>query len=142
MYTLLVALSLAAAPTQIQDEAAGRRLLGEHDLTLQWVSWETPGKAVVQADAEGVWRIHGEQVMNGERLSIDGAILRVDSNTFTFDGTIVTQVSYIAGGKTCTRTGPATFTIKGKRRYWRLQEMTNPCDAVTDYVDVYLRPGE
>jgi hypothetical protein len=37
------------------------------------------------------------------------------------------------------RSGTFHFKATGKRRYWRMQEMDNPCDSVTDYVDVYFR---
>ena len=32
-----------------------------------------------------------------------------------------------------------TFKTKAGRKYWRMQEMDNPCEAVTDYVDIYFR---
>ena len=49
------------------------------------------------------------------------------------------KISHINGGKPCAREGAMTFKITGKRRYWRLQEMNNPCDGVTDYVDIFFR---
>lgn len=129
----------SAAPTVIHDPAAAEKLLGEHALALQWIGWDQLGKATVTVDAEGVYRLVGEQAGGGDSLRVDGTIGTVEATTFTFDGTITTQVSYIGGGKVCTRSGPLTFAIKGRRHYWRLTQMDNPCDAVVDYVDLFLR---
>lgn len=49
------------------------------------------------------------------------------------------QISHINGGEPCVREGEMTFAITRKRKYWRLQEMQNPCDTATDYVDIYFR---
>ena len=38
-----------------------------------------------------------------------------------------------------TRDGAFTFLKKGKRKYWRMQSIDNPCDLAADYVDLYLR---
>ena len=56
-----------------------------------------------------------------------------------FDGKVITQVTHINGGKPCERTSEMTFRITGKRKYWRLQQIDNPCDGVADYVDIYFR---
>jgi hypothetical protein len=37
------------------------------------------------------------------------------------------------------RQGDFTFKVTGKRKYWRMQEMDNPCDEATDYVDIYYK---
>jgi hypothetical protein len=44
-----------------------------------------------------------------------------------------------AAGPAFERTGEMTFRVTGKRKYWRLMEMDNPCEGVTDYVDIYFR---
>ena len=72
-------------------------------------------------------------------MTVDGTITSLDAKTFTFEGTITTRVSHIAKGQPCERKGKMTFAITGKRKYWRLQQMDNPCEGVTDYVDLYLR---
>jgi hypothetical protein len=87
----------APTKTQVSDAKAREQLLGEHPLTLQWIS--------------------------------DGGKV----------GKVETRVDYIADGKVCPREGRFTFRITGKRRYWRMKEMNNPCEDVVDYVDVYLR---
>lgn len=129
-------------PTRVDNSAAPDMLLGRHKLSLQWVSWDYFGVAIV-TNRRGVYSITGEQKARGEKstdfVKIDGTITSVDPKEFQFHGTIITQVSHINGGKPCTRDGEFTFKITGKRRYWRLQQMDNPCDPVTDYVDIYFR---
>ncbi len=138
---LFLALSASAQDrTDINNAVAARMLLGRHRLSLQWVSWDHFGVATVM-NRRGLYSIKGEQ--KGRRstdfVRIDGTITSIDAKEFAFNGEIVTQVSHINGGKACTRTGEFTFKITGKRRYWRLQQMDNPCDPVTDYVDIYFR---
>ena len=143
----LLALLLAAAAsanaqgrTVVNDVDAAKMLLGKHMLSLQWVSWDHFGSATV-TNSRGVYRIKGEQKGRGntDYLTIDGVITSIDEKEFAFDGTIVSQVSHINGGAPCTREGEFVFKITGKRKYWRLQQMDNPCDPVTDYVDVYFK---
>lgn len=117
-------------------------LLGKHMLSLQWVSWDYFGIATV-TNRRGEYLLKGEQKGRGEQatdfVTIDGVITAIEAKEFKFSGTIVTQVSHINGGDPCTREGEFTFKITGKRKYWRLQQMDNPCDPVTDYVDIYFR---
>lgn len=124
----------------IKDAVAKKRLLGAHRLSLQWISWDYFGRAVV-TETNGVLKINGEQKGRGNNdyLKIDGVITVVDTNEIKFDGTIVTKVSHINEGKPCTREGEMTFWITKNRKYWRLKEMDNPCDPVTDYVDIFFR---
>ena len=70
---------------------------------------------------------------------VTGTIKSIDAKEFVFEGTIVTQVSHINGGAQCTREGEFTFKITGTRKYWRMMQMHNPCDPVTDYVDIYFK---
>lgn len=126
--------------TIIKDQAAKAMLLGQHKLSLQWISWDYFGKAIV-TDTKGVMRVKGEQKSKteGDYLKIDGIITLVDKKEFKFNGTIVMRVSHINSGEPCTREGEMTFRITGNRKYWRLQEMDNPCDEATDYVDIFFR---
>ena len=142
---LISALVLSAAAqeaTTIDDEGAAQMLLGRHMLSLQWVSWDYFGVATV-TNRDGVYLIKGEQIGRGANASdfvkIDGTISWIAKRDFIFSGTITTQVSHINEGKPCVREGKFTFRITGKRRYWRLQQMENPCDQATDYVDIYFR---
>jgi hypothetical protein len=131
-----------AAPTktQVNDDQAREQLLGEHVLTLQWISDNKKvGKAQV-TEENGLLKLKGEQrAAKGNYVTVEGLIERVDAKSFVLVGKVETRVDYIAGGKVCPREGRFTFRITGKRRYWRMKEMDNPCEGVVDYVDVYLR---
>ncbi len=127
------------------DAAARARLVGEHLLTLQWLGFgdlSGAGRATVEDDGDTL-PIKGEQRGTGENagdfVRIDGRIVSATRDGFVFEGEIVTRVHHIANGEACRREGRFHFKATGKRRYWRLQEMDNPCDQATDYVDVYFR---
>ncbi|MBK8464677.1 MAG: hypothetical protein IPL32_02495 [Chloracidobacterium sp.] len=138
--------SAQESSTTVNDKAAAQKLLGKHRLSLQWISWDYFGAATVtnkkcSSGVKGCYRINGEQKGRGnsDYLKINGAISSIDSKQFRFNGTIETRISHINGGSPCVRSGEFTFKITGKRKYWRLAEMDNPCDPVTDYVDIYFR---
>lgn len=132
--------ALGQERTAINDRNAARMLLGKHKLSLQWISWDYFGTAIV-TNRGGIYRLTGQQKGRGNRdlLTIDGRVLSIDKRQFVFEGTIVTRVSHINGGQPCKREGEFTFRITGNRKYWRLMEMDNPCDEATDYVDIFLR---
>lgn len=139
----LAVLAISAAGqerTDVNDAAAAKMLLGRHKLSLQWISWDYFGTANV-TNSRGVYRIKGDQKGRGNTdfVKVDGVIKSIDAKEFVFEGTIISQISHINGGQPCTRDGEFTFKITGKRKYWRLMQMDNPCDPVTDYVDVYFR---
>lgn len=137
---ILAAAAFGQQKTVVKDASAARMLAGKHKLSLQWISWDYFGSAVVRK-AKGVYSVKGEQKGRGteDALAIDGFITSISAKEFKFNGTIVTQVSHINGGRPCERQGEMTFRITGKRKYWRLQQIDNPCDAVADYVDIYFR---
>lgn len=129
------------AKTLVKDAATKKKLLGKHMLSLQWISWEKFGSATV-TEQNGLLTIKGEQRSKSKDpdwLTIDGVITEVASGQFKFKGKIETRVSHINEGKPCLREGEMNFAVKGKRKYWRLKEMDNPCDHVTDYVDIYFK---
>lgn len=132
-----------AAPTktQINDASAREQLLGEHPLTLQWITFNKSKTGKVQVTEEnGLLKLQGSQKdAKGNSVTVEGVIESVDAKSFVLVGKVETQVDHIANGKACPREGRFTFRITGKRRYWRMKEMTNPCDGVTDYVDIFLR---
>jgi hypothetical protein len=133
--------AFAQQRTVVNDRNAAKMLLGRHRLSLQWVSWDYFGTANV-TNVKGVYRIKGEQRGRGKStdyVRIDGVITSISPKQFKFDGTVEMRVSHINGGQPCTREGELTFAITKNRRYWRMQEMDNPCDQVTDYVDIYFR---
>jgi len=133
-------LVFAQEKTVVGDANAKKMLLGKHLLSLRWIGWDYFGTANITNKA-GVLYLKGEQKERGgsDFVKIDGTIMSIDKKEFKFDGTIVMQISYINGGKPCTRSGEMTFAITGKRKFWRMQEMTNPCDEAVDYVDIYFR---
>lgn len=139
---MLSSASVAQEPTVVRDAKAAKMLLGHHKLSLQWISWDYYGSAIVTNTA-GTYYLKGEQKGRGpgntDFLSVDGVITEIDAKQFTFTGTVVTQISHINGGQPCERMGTLTFRITGSRKYWRMQQMDNPCDEATDYVDIFFR---
>lgn len=138
--------------TTIRDQKAARMLVGKHKLSLQWISWDHFGTATVtnekckapgsrRANSGRCYRLQGSQRGRGntDHLTVKGLITSIDAKQFTMQGEIETRISHINNGKPCVRSGPFTFRITGKRKYWRLMEMDNPCDQATDYVDIYFR---
>jgi hypothetical protein len=137
----LATIGAVRADPIIVDETMAEQLLGPHAITLQWLGSGTlkdAGTAEVQ-DAGEVWTLKGRQDAKEGFVDVDGIITAVDATSFKFKGTIITQVSYIFGGKPCTREGEFVFLKKGSRKYWRMQSIDNPCDSAADYVDIYLR---
>ena len=137
---VLVAAGAAQQKTVVRSAKAKQMLLGRHKISLQWISWDYFGKANV-TERKGVIFLKGRQ--DGRKstdfVTVDGVIISVDDKEFAFKGKVVTQISHINGGKPCTRDGEMTFRITGKRKYWRMQEIDNPCDEAADYVDIYFR---
>jgi hypothetical protein len=147
MRTLLAGLVLvccaasAHADPVINDQKAAQQLLGKHALTLQWIGTgglNDAGSAEVKQEG-GEWRLTGRKDAKEGFVSLDGVVTRIDKTTFTFKGKIVTRVDYIFGGKECPRDVEVTFEHKGARKYWRMYPIDNPCEAVADYVDIFLR---
>jgi len=145
LFILLVVFACSAGvfaqqKTKVNDAKARQMLLGRHKMSLQWISWDYFGAATV-TNRKGVFYLKGEQKgrKSDDFVTVDGIITSIDAKEFKFEGKIVTQVSHIFGGKPCEREGEMTFRITGKRKYWRLQSIDNPCEAVADYVDIYFR---
>lgn len=134
--------AFAQDKTVVNNAKAKTMLLGKHKLSLQWISWDYFGTASVTNKA-GVYYLKGSQKGRGESsedyVTIDGVITSIDAKEFVFSGKIITRISHIAGGEPCERVGDYTFKITGTRKYWRLQQMDNPCDEAADYVDIYFR---
>lgn len=139
--TLLLPMTAQADPA-ITDQKAAKQLLGKHALTLQWIgtagSLKDAGTAEVKEEA-GEWRLTGRNDAKEGFVSLDGVVTKVDKTSFTFKGKIVTRVEYIYEGKECARDVEVTFERKGSRKYWRMYPIDNPCDAVADYIDIFLR---
>lgn len=139
---LVLSVSIYAQEKTVVNSAEARRiLLGKHLLSLQWVDFYKYFGTATVLNRRGVYFLKGEHRQRGgsDFVTIDGVITQIDAKEFKFDGKIVTQVSYINNGNPCERNGEMTFKITGTRKYWRLQEMQNPCDVGTDYVDIFFR---
>lgn len=139
---LIIALGFplqAQTKTIVKDKAAKAKLLGKHKLSLQWISWDYFGTATV-TEKNGTLYLKGEQKgrQSNDFVKVDGTITAIEAKSFTFTGTIITQVSHNNDGKPCTREGEMLFAITGKRKYWRLQQMQSLCGTETDYVDMYI----
>jgi hypothetical protein len=128
--------------TKVNDTKAAKMLLGKHKLSLQWISWDYFGTATV-TNKNGVYHLKGEQKGRGENSSdfvrVEGTITQIDAKQFTLNGTVTTQVSHNNGGQPCERKGTLNFRITGSRKYWRMQQIDSPCEAIADYVDIYFR---
>jgi hypothetical protein len=126
--------------TVVNNSKAKAMLLGKHKVSLQWISWDYFGTATV-TNKNGVFYLTGKQKSrkDSDFVTIEGVITEINAKSFVFEGKIVTQVSHINGGNPCERNGEMTFKISGARKYWRLQDIENPCDAVADYVDLFFR---
>lgn len=116
-------------------------IAGQHKLSLQWISWDYFGKiATLDQNGDGSYPIRGMQQSrdNGDYLLVDGVVSQFEPRKLFFQGKIVTRVSHINGGRPCVRQGDFSFTASAGRRYWRLDQFKNPCDQVTDYVDIFF----
>ena len=123
-----------------QREAFVKNILGKHMCSLQWISWKDFGSVTISQDSDKTIHVKGGQKSktNSDYLDIDGTLTVVNPLHLKFEGEIITCVDYINNGKPVKRKGTYNFTVAGQRRYWRMQEMTNPDDGCCDYVDIYF----
>ena len=124
-----------------QRETFVKNILGKHMCSLQWISWKQFGSVTISQDPDtGALHVKGGQKSktNSDYLDIDGTLTVVNPLHLKFEGEIITCVDYINNGKPVKRKGTYNFTVAGQRRYWRMQEMTNPDDGCCDYVDIYF----
>lgn len=120
--------------TVVKDDAAYERLLNNSGIGLQWFWTDARGK-LNAVDDNGVVRLDGGYATDKGSLKLKGEVLSISADRFTFRGTILI-VDVPDKGRRCERTGDYEFRATGKRKYWRLQQMTE-CDRLTDYVDIY-----
>ena len=141
---VLVALSfvfVSASSSQAKEpNKAEQKLVGKHMFSLQWILFNTEkfGTATVTRKNDGGLYVDARQELGGDHVTLKGDVRVIDAKEFTVTGELVTCVSHIYGGKPCARNGTFTFKATGKRKYWRMQEMANPCDDLVDYVDIYF----
>ena len=127
--------------TEEQRDLFIRNILGKHMCSLQWISWKQFGSVTISQDSDtGIVFIKGGQKSktNSDYLEIDGTLTVISPLHLRFKGEITTCVYHINNGKPVKRKGTYNFTVAGQRRYWRMQEMTNPDDPCCDYVDIYF----
>ncbi len=139
--TGVAAASAPAAPgerTIVNDRTALGRLQRNSGITLQWISFENPGRGHVVAQMNGgLLHLNGAQVARNGRgqVTLDGDVTRINPRSFVFRGRIViTDAPDL--GRNCVREGTYEFRATGQRRYWRLQDF-EACDGLADYVDIY-----
>lgn len=122
--------------TEIHSRREAGKLLGPHGLRLQWISEDPTGRVVIK-DRDGLLILEGEQARGGNTLRMHGVVVEVNDGAFVFQGTVVTEVNHVAGGKPCVRTGDFLFLRREGRPFWRMQDIDNPCADVVDYVDIF-----
>src|SRR5262245_20560326 len=126
----------------VGQQAMAQLREGKHNLTLQWIGWDRPGKIDIKKNTDGTYAVEGRQVGNDKYsfLTVIGNVKVVSAQELLFDGTIITKVKNLYEGKECVKKGQFHFVAKGARQYWRLQEMEN-CEKnnVVDYVDIYFK---
>ncbi len=142
--TGVAAASAPAAPaapgeqTIVNDLTALARLRRNSGITLQWISFENPGRGHVVAQMNGgLLHLNGSQIARNGRgqVTVDGDVTRINPRSFIFRGRIViTDAPDL--GRNCVREGTYEFRATGQRRYWRLQDF-EACDGLADYVDIY-----
>lgn len=118
-----------------------QKVVGNHMLSLQWISWDYFGTAKITKEADGRLKCVGEQLSKeypGDYLKLDGYITIVSALHLQFTGTIKTKVYHLNNGEEYVREGTFDFKSTQGRKYWREQEMKGP-DGVTDYVDIYFK---
>jgi hypothetical protein len=123
-----------------QRETFVKNILGKHMCSLQWISWKDFGTVTISQDSDKIIHVNGGQKSktNSDYLQIDGTLTVINPLHLKFNGEIITCVDHINNGKPVKRKGTYNFTVAGQRRYWRMQEMTNPDDPCCDYVDIYF----
>ena len=141
----VLSLAMVVFPTWAAENSkaiskAETALLGEYLFSLQWISWNEFGKAKISREQDEL-RMEARQERNGNYVSAEGTVKIMNAREFILKGKIVTRVSHLNEGQPCAREGEFHFRAVGSRKYWRLQEMVNPCTAsgkTVDYVDVFF----
>jgi hypothetical protein len=129
--------ALPVTATQVRDQAALEKLRGNSGLTLQWIGWDRRG-ALDVSQRGPVVHLKGAQVAPDGigRLEVEGDVLSIEADRFTFVGRIAITNSPDAGRR-CIKNGAVEFAITQGRKYWRMREF-EWCDQLTDYIDIYF----
>jgi hypothetical protein len=136
---------VGGSPTvaKVRDSLTARLLEGRHGFRLQWITYNNTPNGSVRVWREGTaYRIAGEQrdATRNDYVRLEGYVTEIRAREFVVEGVLATRVASIYGGAECSRSGPFTFRRTGTRAFFRVKEMENPCDPVTDYVDLMLAP--
>ncbi|MDR2366186.1 MAG: hypothetical protein LBD68_10125 [Zoogloeaceae bacterium] len=136
-----LAFSNAFAQTQSSEVASlEQKLLGSHLFSLQWVSWKKFGTAEITRKEDGQLYIDASQSLDGNYVTLQGVLTPINAAEFTVEGELITRTSDINNSEPCARSGTFNFKATGTRKYWRLQQMNNPCDGIyAEYVDVFFK---
>ncbi len=120
---------------------AEKLIIGKHPMTLQWISWDYTGTVniVKENNIISCVGVQNSRSDNKDYLKIEGTIEIINEKEFLLRGTVRTKIYHINNGNECLRKGTLRFKSTKGRQYWRMREMTNPCDGVTDYVDIYFK---
>lgn len=131
------------APSHAMDTTE-QLVLGNHVLTLQWLRNNNGiGKAKI-FKKDGTIHIDGYQSERYEGelnyMSVRGTLRVVGPKELEFTGKIVTRINYINSGIPHERNGTFQLKARGARKYWRMQNMTQPDGEhqVTDYIDIFF----
>ena len=134
--------------------ALERKVVGKHMLSLQWISWKSFGYVNIKKEADGTLSCRGEQlarkcvnggdvddgcITNDDYIKLDGTIEILDETHLVFTGDIREKIYHMNNGEEVLRSGTYNFVATGNRKYWRMQEMTNPVDECVDYIDIYFK---
>lgn len=123
--------------TEIRNEAALTKLKRNKGVTLQWLWGAKPGALTVAETPQGVRLEGGQGPHEGDELTIEGVVTRIEATSFLFQGRIVIVDDETSSP--CVRDGAFTFRITGGRKFWRLKEQIAGCSGradLTDYVDI------
>ena len=128
----------------LSADDAENLVLGNHVLTLQWLSFHKGiGKATIYKKGGKIF-IEGCQKENYEGhlnyMSIQGTIRIISPSELEFEGKIITKINDINSGVPYERNGKFLLKARGSRKYWRMQNMEQPDGnfTVTDYIDIFF----
>jgi len=143
VFLFIVWVAPLPAPSHAMDPTE-QLLLGNHVLTLQLLRNNNGiGKARI-FKKDGTIHIDGYQSerYEGEMnyMSVQGTLRIVGPKELEFTGKIVTRINYINSGIPHERSGTFQLKARGARKYWRMQNMTQPDGEhqVTDYIDIFF----
>ncbi|MFT5861215.1 MAG: hypothetical protein ACI865_003337 [Flavobacteriaceae bacterium] len=128
--------SVASDSDNIEEEFS---ILGKHNFSLQWI--EGGMGSVEFTDKGGAIMVRGKQLSEeyeGDFIEIEASLISADEKKLVMEGIIAISSHIINNGELCLREGTFTFIVTNGRKYWRLADVQNPCDEVSDYIDIFF----